>query len=140
LIDKERLCAKTFLEFKARSAGEKITVAEIEAMVKADVDCYKAALNEVEKESEYTKWNEKLMAAKKMCGHEDRVLILSATSRSPINTRHGGRRFLREEIAGANLVAIYRPIRSLACGGFTVRICEPPECIAKRPPVRNGQN
>jgi len=66
MIDKENLCAKTFLEFKARSAGEKITVAEIEAMVKADVDCYKAALNEVEKESEYTKWNEKLMAAKKM--------------------------------------------------------------------------
>jgi hypothetical protein len=66
IIDKERLCAKTFLEIKARSAGEKITVAEIEAMVKADVDCYKAALNEVEKESEYTKWNEKLMAAKKM--------------------------------------------------------------------------
>lgn len=66
IIDKERLCAKTFLEFKARSAGEKITVAEIEAMVKADVDCYKAALNEVSWESEYTKWNEKLMAAKKM--------------------------------------------------------------------------
>jgi hypothetical protein len=66
MVEKERLCAKTFLELKARSAGEKITVAEIEAMVKADVDCYKAALNEVEKESEYTKWNEKLMAAKKM--------------------------------------------------------------------------
>jgi hypothetical protein len=41
-------------------------VAEIEAMVKSDVDCYKAALNEVEKESEYVKLNEKLMAAKKM--------------------------------------------------------------------------
>lgn len=66
IIDKERLCAKTFLEIKARAAGEKITVAEIEAMVRADVDCYKAALNEVEKESEYVKWNEKLMAAKKM--------------------------------------------------------------------------
>lgn len=66
IIDKERLCAKTFLEFKARSAGEKITVAEIEAMVKADVDCYKAALHEVERESEYVKWNEKLMAAKKL--------------------------------------------------------------------------
>lgn len=65
-IDKERLCAKTFLEFKARSAGEKITVAEIEAMVKADVDCYKAALKEVEMESTYVKFNERLMAAKKM--------------------------------------------------------------------------
>lgn len=65
-IEKERLCAKTFLEFKARSAGEKITVAEIEAMVKADVDCYKAALNEVEKESEYVKFNERLMACKRM--------------------------------------------------------------------------
>lgn len=67
MIDKERLCAKTFLEFKARSAGEKITVAEIESMVKADLDCYKAALLEVERESEYVKWNEKLMAAKKLC-------------------------------------------------------------------------
>ncbi len=67
MVDKERLCAKTFLEIKARSVGEKITVAEIDAMVKADVDCYKAALNEVAMESEYTKWNEKLMAAKKMC-------------------------------------------------------------------------
>ncbi len=64
-IDKERLHAKTFLEFKARSVGEKITVAEIEAMVKADVDCYKAALAEVEKESQYVKFNERLMAAKK---------------------------------------------------------------------------
>lgn len=66
IIDKERLCAKTFLEIKARSAGEKITVAEIEAMVRADLDCYKASLNEVEKESEYVRFNEKLMAAKKL--------------------------------------------------------------------------
>lgn len=66
IVDKERLCAKTFLEFKARSVGEKITVAEIDAMVKADIGCYKAALNEVEKESEYVKWNEKLLAAKKL--------------------------------------------------------------------------
>lgn len=66
IIDKERICAKTFLEFKARSVGEKITVAEIDAMVKSDVDCYKAALLEVERESAYVKWNEKLMAAKKL--------------------------------------------------------------------------
>lgn len=67
MIDKERLCAKTFLELKARSAGEKITVAEIEAMVKADTECYEAALQEVQMESAYVKFNEKLMAAKKMC-------------------------------------------------------------------------
>lgn len=66
IIDKERLCAKTFLEFKARSVGEKITIAEIEAMVTADLECYKAAMEEAKQESEFTKWNEKLMAAKKM--------------------------------------------------------------------------
>jgi hypothetical protein len=71
--------------------------------------------------------------------HADRILISSATSRSLSTQDMGGDGFSKE-IAGANLVAIYRPIRSLACGGFTVRICEPPECIAKRPPVRNGQN
>lgn len=64
-IEKERLHAKTFLEIKARSAGEKITIAEIEAMVKADLECYKAALYEVEMESLYMKFYEKLMAAKK---------------------------------------------------------------------------
>lgn len=65
-IDKERLHAKTFLELKARSVGEKVTVAEIDAMVKVDLECYKASLNEVEKESSYVKYNERLMAAKKM--------------------------------------------------------------------------
>lgn len=65
-LEKERLHAKTFLEFRARSAGVKTSVAEIEALVTADLDCYKAALNEIEKESEYVKYNERLMAAKKM--------------------------------------------------------------------------
>ena len=66
IIDKERLRAKTFLEIKARNAGAKTTIAEIDAMVLADVDCYKAALKEVEMESAYIKFNERLMAAKKM--------------------------------------------------------------------------
>jgi len=65
-LENERLHAKTFLEFRARSAGVKTSVAEIEALVTADLDCYKAALNEIEKESEYVKYNERLMAAKRM--------------------------------------------------------------------------
>ena len=40
--------------------GGRLTLGEI-------LNTYMAALNEIEKESEYVKFNEKLMAAKKMC-------------------------------------------------------------------------
>jgi hypothetical protein len=64
-VEKDRVYARAYLEFKARSAGEKITASEIESMVKADQRYYEAALDEITAESGYVKAHERLMAAKK---------------------------------------------------------------------------
>jgi hypothetical protein len=64
-VEKERVYAKAYLEIKAQSAGEKITVGEIDAMIKASAPWYAAAMEEVKAESDWTRKNETLMASKK---------------------------------------------------------------------------
>jgi hypothetical protein len=64
-IEKDRVYAKSYLEIKAQSAGEKITVVEIDATIKASAEWYAAAMEEVKAESDWTRKNETLMASKK---------------------------------------------------------------------------
>lgn len=64
-LERERIYSKSFLEIKARSAGEKVTVAEMDATIKSDDHYHQACLDEITAEAEWTRVNEKLMAAKK---------------------------------------------------------------------------
>ncbi len=64
-VEKERIYAKSYLDIKARSVGERVTVADIDAMVKSDNEYYVAAIEEVKAESGYIAAFEKLMSAKK---------------------------------------------------------------------------
>jgi len=65
-VEKERVYAKAYLEIKAQSAGEKITVGEIDATIKASAPWYAAAMEEVKAESQYERDSEILMSAKKL--------------------------------------------------------------------------
>ncbi len=65
MVEKDRVYAKAYLEIKAQSAGAKVTVVEIDAMIKASAEWYAAAMEEVKAESEWTRHSETLMAAKK---------------------------------------------------------------------------
>ncbi len=69
-LDREHLAAKLFLQIKAmgESNAQKMPVDEIKARVKANVDHYKACLEEITAESEYTALYEKLLAAKREAG------------------------------------------------------------------------
>lgn len=64
-VEKERVYAKSYLEIKARTAGEKVTVGEIDALIKSSPEWYAAAMEEIKAESGWTRCNERLMAAKK---------------------------------------------------------------------------
>jgi hypothetical protein len=64
-VEKERIYSKSYLEIKARTAGEKITVGEIDALIKTSAEWYSAAMEEIKAESEWTRCTERLMAAKK---------------------------------------------------------------------------
>ena len=67
-VDRERLAAKLYLQIKAEFADDKITVDEIKARVKADEGHYRACLEEIIAESEYTALYEKLLCAKRESG------------------------------------------------------------------------
>lgn len=65
-LEAKRTYAKEYLDTKAQAAGEKVTVGEIEAKVRAGSTHYKAVLEEITAESGYVRANERLMSAKKL--------------------------------------------------------------------------
>ena len=69
-VDRERLAAKLFLKIKAEAETnkEKMPIDEIKARVRADETHYRACLDEIIAESEYTAVYEKLLAAKRESG------------------------------------------------------------------------
>jgi hypothetical protein len=66
-LERERLEAKTYLRLKAQAVGgEKLTVEDLKSKVRSDDECYKANLEEIMFEADWTKLYEKLLAAKTM--------------------------------------------------------------------------
>lgn len=65
---KDMTYAKVYLELKARHAGggERLTAADLAAMVKSSPVFYESAMSEIVAESKYLRLNERLMCAKKI--------------------------------------------------------------------------
>jgi uncharacterized protein (DUF849 family) len=64
ILDREQKEALTYFRLKANAGIEKVTERWLENKVREDKECYKARLDEIVKESEYTRLYEKLLSVK----------------------------------------------------------------------------
>jgi hypothetical protein len=64
ILDREQKEALTYFRMKAKAGLEKVTEKWLENMVREDQECYKARLDEIVKESDYTRLYEKLLSVK----------------------------------------------------------------------------
>ena len=63
--NRKREGARLLLSYKAECAGQEKTMTELKAMVQNDTGYYRACLEEITAESNYTRLLEKLLLAKK---------------------------------------------------------------------------